>query len=157
MEIYMSMDRIWPALDHLYKFYPSLRALGRAIGIPGSNISNWRRKDISMVRRSTGDKVLALYKDLRDKEPTPEVLAKSIWTQDQKRLEEVLRPGAVLTSLEIGKSYVVREESDPRYGHVVKGRVLKDLGRFYLLDCGGYKETVSKQTLMTDACKVKKL
>lgn len=140
-----------------YKFYPSLEVMGKAIGVSASRLSNWRRGENSSVSKSRWDRVQAIYEKVKDKEPSPEVLAKSLWMKDQRRMEEGIKSGAVLTPLEIGKSYVVQEESNCRYGHVVKGRVLKDLGRFYLLDCGGYKETVSKNTLMTDACRVKKL
>lgn len=152
-ESYVPLKSLEPALDHLCKFYPSILALSRDMGVSHDTPKNWVSRSVVSVNKKQADKILKLYEVYKDQEPDPETLENSTWAKRQKRAglpDGGLYPGGKLRPLEVGKSYKIKSKDGRVNEGAMSGRVVQDLGRFYLVDCGNYKSTILKNDLCKD-------
>lgn len=149
-----------PALEHISKFFPSRSAIARAMGVNVETPKNWILRSVESVSKGHADKLLKLYEVYKDQEPDPKTLKKSVYTKQQKKtgfMDGSRYPGGKLRPLEVGKRYRVKTKDGRVNDETVSGRVIQDLGRFYLVDCGNYKSTILKNDLCLKNYKIVKL
>lgn len=147
---FVSLDTITPALVHISKFYSNTHKMAAAIGVDQVCPIRWLNGEVDRVSTKRADKVLELYEVYKDQEPDPEDLVKSVWFRRAKTKAMAKTPGGKLRPLEVGKSYKIKSKDGRVNDQPISGRVVQDLGRFYLVDCGNYKSTILKN----DLCKI---
>ena len=156
---YVPLKSLEPALDHLCKFYPSILALSRDMGVSHDTPKNWVTRSVVSVNKKQADKILKLYEVYKDKNPDPETLENSTWAKRQKKAGSLygVSHGGKMRPLEVGKRYRVKTKDGRVNDEAMSGRVIQDLGRFYLVDCGNYKSTILKNDLCLKNYKIVKL
>lgn len=155
-EDYTPLKPLLPALEQISKFYTNTHKMAEAIKVDRGCPGKWLDGDVEAITIQQADKILKLYEVYKD-QPDPEDLVKSVWFRRSKTKAMAKTPGGKLRPLEVGKRYRVKTKDGRVNEGAMSGRVIQDLGRFYLVDCGKYKSTILKNDLCLKNYKIVKL